>query len=261
MINNKKISLVLPCKNEEAALYEMLQKIPKLVDEIIVVDNNSKDNSRIVAKNGGAKIIRENRHVNGIGYGYAHQSGLIKASGDYIVAMDSDDTYPVEHISNIINYMEKNNLDFVSCNRFPLTNSQSVTFLRTIGVYILNIWVTILYGYYFLDILSGMWVVRKTSTDALNVKSGDWNYSPEIKIAALTNKKINFSEYHISYGLRVNGRSKLNAFKTGLNHLYFIFKMRLSNDIAVNKLFRPIMKQSYSLIKVLLGLVLVKKSI
>lgn len=46
MIDNKRISLILPCKDEERAIEKVIKKVPRGVDEIIVVDNNSKDSTR-----------------------------------------------------------------------------------------------------------------------------------------------------------------------------------------------------------------------
>lgn len=235
MLYNKKISLIIPCRNEEAALYSLLQKVPSCVDETVVVDNNSTDNTVRVAKASGANVLREKRNINGVGYGFAHQKGMSKAKGDYIVAMDGDDTYPAEKIKEIVTYMEKNDLDFVSCNRLPFVNGKTISFTRRIGIKILNLEIAFLYGYFFNDILTGMWVMKKNIVSKLQVRSGDWNFSPEVKLAALYNKDIRFSEYHIPYYLRINGVSKLNLWKTGIEHFFFILKRKLMLDNSLPK--------------------------
>lgn len=259
MLYDKKISLIIPCKNEEAALYSLLHKVPAYIDEVIVIDNNSTDNTVRVARANGVKVIGEKRNICGVGYGFAHQIGMRRAAGDYVIAMDGDDTYPTNVIKNVITYMEKNSLDFVSCNRLPLTNGHTISFFRKFGIQILNFWTSLLYGYYFNDILTGMWVVRKEVIDELQVTSGDWNFSPEIKLAALYNRKIRFSEYHIPYFLRINGKSKLNALKTGIDHFFFILKRRLNVDNELPKFtFRPIATQAVTIIKSVLLLLLLK---
>lgn len=230
MLYNKKISLVIPCRNEEAALYSLLNKVPDFVNEVLVIDNNSTDHTARIARAYGACVIREKREINGVGYGFAHQKGMNKATGDYIVTMDGDDTYPVEKIKEIVTYMEKNGLDFVSCNRLPFANGKNITPLRRLGIRILNFEIALLYGYLFNDILTGMWVMRKEVVNKLQVKSGDWNFSPEVKLAALYHKDIRFSEYHIPYYLRINGVSKLNIWKTGIDHFFFILKRKFMID-------------------------------
>src|SRR3990167_9502756 len=111
MLFSKNISLIIPCRNEEAALYSLLNKVPSYVDEVIVVDNNSTDNTVKIAQSNGAKVYTEKKHIDGVGYGFAHQKGIRMAKGDYVVAMDGDDTYPVDKIQEIVTYMERNSLD------------------------------------------------------------------------------------------------------------------------------------------------------
>lgn len=235
MLHRKKISLIIPCKNEEAALHSMFQKVPEFIDEIIVVDNDSTDNTVSVAKKAGAKVVREKRHIDGVGYGFAHQTGMKQATGDIIIAMDGDNTYPLEAIADIVYYMEKDNADFVSCARFPLINSNAISTLRQLGVKFLNSQVSLLYGYRIKDILSGMWAIRKECVTKLDLRNGEWNFSPEIKLAALAHPEIHFSEYHISHATRLNGMSKQEIWKTGLNHLLYIIKRRLTVDRARSK--------------------------
>jgi glycosyltransferase involved in cell wall biosynthesis len=230
MILNKSISVIIPCKNEEAALYFMLQKIPKYVDEVIVVDNNSTDNTAYVAKLMGAKVISEKRTENGNGYGFAHQTGMKHAKGDIIIALDGDDTYPIEKIGEIAKYLEKSGAGFVSCSRFPLNNAKAISKLRQLGVKILNMQVHLLYGYQVNDILSGMWAINRTVIKKLNVDCGEWNFSPGIKLAAISNPDIQFSEYHIPHEVRFNGTSKQNIWMTGANHLFYILKRRFTDD-------------------------------
>lgn len=234
MLNNKTISVIIPCKNEEAALYSMLQKLPTYIDEVIVVDNNSSDNTRLVAKTFGAKVITEKRQINGVGYGYAHQAGIKKAKGDILIALDGDDTYPVKMIKDIVNYMVKSESDFVSCARFPLFNSKAISRLRQFGIKVLNIQVSLLYGYQIRDILSGMWAVKREVVKKMKLENGEWNFSPEIKLSAITNPDINFSEFHISHDVRLNGRSKQNIWKTGSKHLLYIAKRRLTVDNSIS---------------------------
>jgi len=230
MIKGKTVSLVIPCKNEESALEALLSRIPKYIDEIIVVDNNSSDKTKLIARKHGAKNFIEKRHVNGIGYGYAHQKGLIKAKSDIVVTMDGDNTYPVKSVKKVVTYLIRNNLDFVSCNRFPLKRKQAISAVRRLGVFILNLETSLLYGHKIKDILSGMWVLRREIAPLLNLKEGGWDLSPEIKIAALKHPQIAFSEFHIDHEYRYNGQSKQQIWKTGINHLMYILKRRLTAD-------------------------------
>lgn len=235
MLSKKKISLIIPCKNEEAAIYSMLNKVPSYIDEVIVIDNNSSDNTTTVAKKQGAKVIIEKRNVDGIGYGYAHQTGMKHATGDIIIAMDGDDTYPIQAIKKIVVYMEKSKSDFVSCSRFPLSTQTAISPIRQLGITILNLEVGLLYGFPIRDILSGMWAMTKETAKKLDVKSGGWDFSPEIKLEAIATPNIHFSEYHIYHAERLNGMSKQQIWKTGFDHLMYILKRRFFDGLDSKK--------------------------
>ena len=227
MIQNKKITLCLPCRNESKHLKEVVSLVPKYVDEIIIISNNSRDDTVAVAKKigGKVKVIEDNRTINGIGYGFAHMSGIAAAKGDIIVGADGDATYPIENIDKIVRYLLKNKLDFISCNRYPLQDDTQISFKLRLGVNLLNWEVRLLYGIKINDILSGMWVFKKEVRNKLGLNMGDWNLSPQIKINAVTNPKIKFEEYSIVQHERM-GETKQDYFKTGFSHAFWIFKNR-----------------------------------
>jgi glycosyltransferase involved in cell wall biosynthesis len=228
MIQGKTITLVIPCKNEASSLATLLQKIPSYIDEVLVVDNNSTDNTRDIALKLGVQVIKELRKDSkGIGYGYAHQTGIKNAKGDIIVTMDGDGTYPVRQIKTIVSYFIKNEFDFISCSRFPLLQKHAVSWIRKLGVIILNSEVSVLINYPIKDILSGMWIVSKKTAQKLNPTEGGWNLSPEIKLKAITNKEIKFTEYHIDHNYRENGASKQQIWITGFDHLLYILKFKI----------------------------------
>ena len=226
MLKGKTITLVIPCKNEEKALTSLLRKVPSCIDEVIIVDNNSSDATKLVAKSLGAQVITEKRQINGIGYGFAHQKGIKAASGDIIVTADGDGTYPFSEIKKAVLFMLKNELQFVSCNRFPLKTSDAVSSIRKLGVWILNTQVRVLYGYPIKDILSGMWIIDQSIVNLLQMKEGGWDLSPEIKLAAITQPNIAFDEFHINHHYR-QGDSKQQIWQTGFGHLVFIAKWKL----------------------------------
>lgn len=231
MIHNQKISLIVPCRNEAGVIGDFVRRIPKYIDEIIVVDNNSTDTSIKEAKLAGAHVIKEKRTVKGgIGYGYAHQTGIKHASGDIVIAMDGDDTYPIQSIRPIVTKMNTRGWDFVSCARFPLDNDHAISWIRRLGIHILNWEVRLLYGYPIKDILTGMWVTRKKTVARLSLSEGGWDFSPEIKLAAFNDRDTVFAEYHINHFLRINTMSKQDIWNTGVGHLWYIAKRRFTID-------------------------------
>jgi glycosyltransferase involved in cell wall biosynthesis len=230
MYRNLRISLCLPCRNESNHLAEVVKRVPKFVDEIIVISNNSKDDTVKVAKKLKLEALEDNRTIGGIGYGFAHMTGIKNATGDIIVGADGDATYPIEDLAEIIDYLLDNKLDFISCNRYPLQSGTKIPLMLKLGVWTLNAEVRALYGIKINDILSGMWVFRKTAKNKLDLTMGEWNLSPQIKLNAALNPKIKFAEYSIAQHQRL-GESHQSHFKTGFSHLWWIFKRRwMSNE-------------------------------
>lgn len=250
MINGKTITIVIPCKNEASIIAGFIKRVPKYVDEILIVDNNSTDDTARIAQKAGAHVVKELRSIHGIGYGFAHQLGIQRATGDYIVAMDGDDTYPVKRLATIIKKMEKNHIDFMSCNRLPLQNIHAISKTRQLGIRILNALVWLFYRYPVKDILSGMWVSKRLTLLDLHAISGDWNYSPEIKLNAIASKTVVFDEYHIDHFARSKEPSKQHIWKTGFSHMRFIIAKRihdLTDELFIYTLrVFPRMKELYA---------------
>lgn len=234
MVGKYTVSLVIPCRNEELSLQILLPKIPKTVDEVIVVNNLSSDNSAKIATKYKAKLLQENRTINGIGYGFALKKGIKAAKGDIIACLDADGSYPVTEIPKIIENLEKNQLDFISCNRLPVKNRNDRSTIRSLGVMVLNILILFLYHYPIKDSLSGMWVFRRSTLKKLQLSQGGWHFSEEIKLEAINHPEVKFAEYHINYKDRRLGSSKLNIFLTGITSIVYILRKRISYRAIVN---------------------------
>lgn len=231
MYRNKKITVCLPCRNEANHLHEVVKRIPKFVDEVIVISNASKDDTVGVARKLGLKALEDNRTIGGIGYGYAHMTGIENATGDIIVGADGDATYPIEDLAKVIDHLLDKDLDFISCNRYPLQAGTKIPFKLRLGVWVLNTEVRMLYGQKINDILSGMWVFRREVADDLHLTMGEWNLSPQIKINAALSPNIAFAEYSIAQHQRL-GESHQAHWKTGFQHLWWIFKNRFNTKFA-----------------------------
>src|SRR4030043_1289958 len=93
MYKGKKVSVIIPALNEEKSIARVINDLPKyIVDEVIVVDNGSSDNTASAAGNAGAIVVKEDLK----GYGAACQKGISRAvNPDIIVILDADNRdYP-----------------------------------------------------------------------------------------------------------------------------------------------------------------------
>jgi glycosyltransferase involved in cell wall biosynthesis len=214
---------VIPCYNEEEGVRHTIGQLPKCVDEIVVVDNNSTDRTGEVARSLGARVVRETRK----GYGAAYQAGLPAATGDITVTLDGDGTYPADQIPELVDFLLDKQLDFVNASRFPLKNPRAMNFSNKVGNGILTLGMAVLYGKSVRDSQSGMWVYRTPVYKKLRVTSDGMAFSEEIKIEAIRHREVRFGEYSVDYRPRV-GEVKLDKWRDGFKNLYFLVKKRFS---------------------------------
>lgn len=227
MLNGSTISLVMPCRNEAKHLAQMVADIPDFYDEIFCVSNRSSDDTvkigrEIESSNPRFNLLVDDRVASGIGYGFAHMTGINKATGSIIVCADSDGTYPIEDLPRILGIMKNRGLSFASCSRYP---DKDIPFTLQLGVKILNFEMFLLYAVIIHDSLSGMWVFERSIVPSLHLTEGDWNLSPQIKLNAHKYLGSRFSEIKITQRTRL-GETKQSYLATGLSHVLWIFKNR-----------------------------------
>ncbi len=220
MYRNQRISLVMPCLNEEKGLREIFRDLPRVVDEVIVVDNGSTDNTAAVAHSFGATVVVEKRR----GYGIAYKAGLRLASGDIVVTMDGDGTYPRNFIPVLLDVMFEEGFDFISCDRTGHKDKPS-NWLRLFGNDVLNLFILIFFFFKIRDSQSGMWVFRRELLPRMNLTSDTMAFSEEIKVEAFTMKGVRAKELPIYYKER-HGVSKLRIWRDGFYNLFFLFRKR-----------------------------------
>lgn len=222
-IGTHTVSLVMPCRNEASHLAALIREVPDCYDEIICVSNRSTDGTyeaglELEHEVPRLRMLRDDRVIDGIGYGFAHMTGIAAAAGDIIVCADSDGTYPIEDAPTIVEFMDGGDVDFVSCCRYP---DPSIPWMLRLGVTALNIEIHLLYGYPMHDSLSGMWVFRRAIVPDLKLTEGDWNLSPQIKLNAIDALGRRFREVKVKQRVR-HGETKQNYMKTGLRHMWWI---------------------------------------
>lgn len=114
MLEGKRISVVIPAYNEAKRIGKVLLRIPEFVDEVIVVDDGSTDNTSEVAKSYGVEIIRLEENQ---GKGVAMREGIKNVSGDIVVFMDADGQHNPEEIEKLLYPILRGEADFVIGSR------------------------------------------------------------------------------------------------------------------------------------------------
>lgn len=228
-----KISVILPTLNEEQGIGQTIDDInttyfkKKGWDlEIIIVDGDSTDKTREIAKRKGAKVIVEKRK----GYGRAYKTGMPQAMGDIIVTGDADATYPFDYIHTYIQQLIDEKLDFMTTDRFSKLHHGSMSVKHYFGNMILAYTLKLLFFINLRDSQSGMWIFQKNALQKIQPLS-EFNdgmpFSEEMKIEMFTNKNIQSIEIPSLLRARA-GDVKIESFSDGWKNFKFLFKKRIT---------------------------------
>jgi hypothetical protein len=221
MYKSQKITVIIPCLNEEQGIESVMRRMPEFVDEVIVVDNGSTDRTSEVAESYGAKVIREDVR----GYGRAYKTGFASASGDIIITLDGDQSYPPDAISYLLEAFLHLDVEFLNASRFPVRDRQSMSLKHKLGNLVLSLAMSLLYFRWVRDSQSGMWVLRRSILQEMKLEADGMAFSEEIKIEALRHPRIRFGEISILYSTRL-GEKKLNPWRDGVQNLAFLARKR-----------------------------------
>lgn len=123
-----KLTAVIPAFNEASRIADTLKLAKPYVDEIIVVDDASTDNTAIMAKKAGAVVFSLTSNQ---GYIHAIKYGFRKASGDIIITLDADGEFPAKDIPDLIQPIIDGRADMVQGHRniVPRPSERVITWL------------------------------------------------------------------------------------------------------------------------------------
>lgn len=218
------VSLVIPVLNEEGNITKLLASIPKKINEVIVVDNGSTDQTINFCRGSGARVIYEARR----GYGAALRTGILEAQGDIIVCMDGDNSYPPASIQEFLTKLIEESYDFVSGERIS-TNPDSMPLINKISNKFISSLIRNILRIKLQDSQSGMWAFRKKLLQDIMPIDVGMGFSQEIKIRAYLNRGIKCCEIKIPYGPRSQGRSKFRKFRDSVKVLRNFVGLTLEN--------------------------------
>jgi len=225
---NPSIKVIIPAYNEAGSIAKVIGEIPQIVDETIVVNNQSTDETATVAKNAGATVLLESNK----GYGYACLKGMeyvanLTQKPDIIVFLDGDySDYPQE-LSKIVAPIIEQNIDFVIGARVKeLREAGSMTFPQIFGNALATSLMRLFYGSRFTD-LGPFRAIKYDKLLALAMEDKTYGWTVEMQLKALK-KKYTYVEIPVQYRNRI-GVSKVSgtvkgAIFAGVKILAWIFK-------------------------------------
>jgi len=222
MKNNSKISVIIPTLNEGKSLPRVLEELPGYVDEVIIVDGHSKDNTVEVAKRFKAKIIYDD-----VGKGSALIKGMKEASGEIIIMMDADCSHIPSEIDLLVTGIQSG-FDICMGSRFIQGGgTEDMTLLREFGNKFFVFLVNLVWGMNYSDLCYGYRSMRKDCIEKLDLESDGFGIETELSIKA-AKKKLKVLEVPSYEKARASGEGKLRTFRDGWIILSRIAKEFLS---------------------------------
>ncbi|QBR91428.1 glycosyltransferase family 2 protein [Nocardioides euryhalodurans] len=196
--------LILPCRDEAAALRDLLPRIPAEY-AVIVVDNGSRDATAEVALRLGARVVPEPAP----GYGAAVHAGLLAATSDLVAVMDGDGSFDPAELGTLVADVAEGRADLAVGRRRPVTAGVWPWHAR-LGNALVLAWLRRRIGLAVHDI-APMRVVRRADLLALDVRDRRFGYPVEL-LQKATDAGWRVVERDVSYHPRAEGtRSKVSG--------------------------------------------------
>ena len=227
-----RLSIIVPCYNEENTLEILINKVlqqSEIIQEIIIIDDKSTDKSRDII----LKISKNNNKVKYFfkekneGKGSALKEGFRMATGNLVLIQDADLEYDPNEYSKLLKPFKESNADVVYGSRFL---GGDMVRLHFFWHYLANKILTFLCNFItnlnMSDMETGYKVIKSEYLKNINLKEKSFGIEPELTIKLAKNKLI-FYEVPISYKGRTYSEGKKIGFKDALVALKCIFKYKI----------------------------------
>ncbi|MEH6621083.1 glycosyltransferase family 2 protein [Maribacter arcticus] len=222
------IKVIIPAFNEADSIAHVINELPKSVSEVIVVNNNSSDDTVKNAETAGATVITELRK----GYGYACLKGLEYVASkskqpDIIVFIDGDYSDYPEELDKVVAPILEDDIDFVVGARSKnLREEGAMTPQQVFGNWLATFLMRLFFGANFTD-LGPFRAIKYDKLKELNMEDKTYGWTVEMQLKILK-KKMTYTEVPVRYKRRigiskVSGTVKGSIF-AGIKILGWIFK-------------------------------------
>jgi len=221
------VSVVVPAKNEARNLQHVFSTIPGWVDEIVLVDGHSTDDTVAVARklNPAVKIV----HQQGRGKGDALQAGFEAAKGEIIVMMDADGSTDGAEIPRFVTALTTG-ADFAKGSRFASGGgSDDITFSRRFGNRILSTLVNMFFGTRYTDLCYGYNAFWAKDLSKLDLDCDGFEIETVMNVRA-AKAGLRIHEIPSHEHPRRHGESNLHVFRDGMRIARFIARERFGNS-------------------------------
>jgi len=201
------VSVIIAALNEEEAIAQVIHSIPRNVaDEIVVVDNGSRDRTAQIASTAGAHVVKEPIS----GYGRAFRAGLrsISPNCEIIVFLDGDGSDCPEMMDQLVRPIIEGTADFVIGSRTRGVRERgSMNFHQVLAGYMVGFILRILYGVHSTD-MGPFRAIRRDTLERLRLREETYGWPLEMQMRA-AQARVRTIEIPVDYRRRAGGNSKI----------------------------------------------------
>lgn len=200
---------IIPAYNEEKRIESVVKRVANFVDEVIVINDGSNDNTALLAKKAGATVLN---HIINRGQGAALQTGndyALQKGADIVIHFDGDEQFQAEEIPKIIEPLINDKAEAVLGSRFLGIKSKVPAIKRLFILPIAKIINRLIFGIKFSDPQSGFRALSKKALQKIKIEHDGMAHCSEI-MYKLHKKKIKTIEVPITviyheYGQKLSG--------------------------------------------------------
>ena len=218
------MSVVIPAMNEERNIGWVLERMPETVDEVILVDGNSEDETVAVSREvrPDIRVVGQERP----GKGAALRAGFAAARGDYIVMIDADRSMDPAEIHRYLDLLDEGH-DLVKGSRFmDGGGTTDMELIRKLGNGVLRGLVNGLFRTDFTDLCYGFFAFRRNRLEDLALRSDGFEIETELVVRAIK-ADLRIGEVPSFESPRAYGESNLNTWRDGTRVLRTLLQHRV----------------------------------
>ncbi len=208
-----KISCVIPAFNEEKHILEVIRSVGKYVDEVIVVDDCSCDNTAKIAQKEGAIILQ---HIINRGQGASLESGnryAIKNGADIIVHFDADNQFSAEEIKDLVAPILSGESEAVLGSRFLDKKSKLPYFKEKVIMPLARLVNKVFFDIRLSDPQSGFRALNRATVKKIKIENDGMAHCSEILYQLFKNKikiiEVPITVTYHEYGQSFSGGLKI----------------------------------------------------
>jgi glycosyltransferase involved in cell wall biosynthesis len=218
-----KIVVLIPCLNEERAIYKVVQDFKRELPqaEVIVFDNASIDHTVEEAQRAGATVITEQRR----GKGFVVQSMFQKVDADIYIIVDGDDTYPAERVHQLLQPVISGEADMAVGSRITDQHQSQFRWLNLLGNKFYLFAINLIFNTKLTDVLSGYRCMNRRFVKGIPLFVTGFEVEVELTIKSLE-RGYQIVEIPVDLRPRPEGsHSKIRIMRDGIKILWAILSL------------------------------------